>query len=136
MSFGLNGRTESELEIDARRELHAVLEGRGDQDGAGEQPGVAAGQVVGDEPAHAFARGGRPSFPGRSRPIDLPQREDVPVPDLERIDVAARPLRRPAEAAELEGVRGETAGREVSGQEIPAGRVGAEPVDEEEDGFG
>ena len=75
-------------------------------------------------------------FPGKSRPIDLAQGEDVPVPGLERIDVAPRPLRRPAEAAELDRVRGVALPGQVAGQEVPAGRVGPEAVDEEEDGFG
>ena len=50
--------------------------------------------------------------------------------------MAPGPFRRPAEAAQLDGVRGEAALGEVTGQKIPAGRIGAEAMDEEEQGFG
>ncbi len=76
-------------------------------------------------------------FPGRARGRSISRKaEDVAVPDAERIDMAARPLRRPAEAAELEGVGGEAARGEMPGQEFPTGRMGAEAVDEEENSFG
>ena len=54
-NFGLKGEEQDELDVGAQGELHAVLEGRGDEDRPGELAGMAAGQVVGDEPAHALA---------------------------------------------------------------------------------
>ncbi len=80
MCLGLNRRNGRNLRYTLRGNFMPFLKAGAMRTDAGELAGMAAGQVEGDEPAHALAE--QKDLLSREVPLDrLPQGEDVAVPD-------------------------------------------------------
>jgi hypothetical protein len=96
---------------------------------------VKADQVEGEKSADALAED--EDLPARVFPDDsFAKVEDVPLPDVEGIDMSPRPVRGPAESPEFDSIRSIAIPGQGLRQEIPTGRMGAEPVDQEKNGPG
>src|SRR3990167_8942147 len=96
---------------------------------------ISAGQHKSEQAAQAFTK--EKNLPVRNfSGNQLPQLDDVLIIKFEGINVAARPIGGFSKTAQFKGVRTKAPGLKIIGQELPAGRVGAEAMDQEQNRLG